>query len=369
MVLVTFWSTNPVIANADRFIQGVDNALEISVVLSTGEYLITNAYRNPDLFWALRGGGGSTYGIVTSVTYRTYPSVPVQAWSFQANITNSSVLPELVEGLLRYQTQFTDDGWGGYGSISDQGINFVYFAPNMTNETVTTTTEAWQTFAQSLAPYGVVSASDTYYYASWYDLFYQIMFSGAVENGGYVIISSRLLSRETVASNYTQVAPLLIECSAGFKYVPIVCTLFGLADRDPRSTIAGGRVSQFSADSAGLNPAWRNAVVETVCGVSWDEDTPTTDIQRMIQQLRAGIQAMYDVTPNDGAYLNEVCRSGRVVKRFGSHPRVRIGVPVRGRLAEDVFRCTLFDVEAHQGQLRSVSVVCRCGGDRVRGLE
>jgi hypothetical protein len=81
------------------------------------------------------------------------------------------VLPELVEGLLRYQTQFTDDGWGGYGGVSVQGIKFLYFAPNMTNETDTTTTQAWLNVTQSLAPYGVVSASETYQY-SWYDLLY-----------------------------------------------------------------------------------------------------------------------------------------------------------------------------------------------------
>lgn len=80
-----------------------------------------------------------------------------------------------------------------------------------------------------------------------------------------------------------------------------------MSDGDPRSTVAGGRVSQFGADSAGLNPAWRNAVVETVCAVSWSEETSSTEIQGMLQQLRGWIQAMYDVTPNDGAYLNEVC--------------------------------------------------------------
>ena len=124
----------------------------MSVVLSTGEYLTTNEYQNADLFWALRGGGGSTYGIVTSVAYRTYPAAPVQLWSYQANITNSSALIELVGELLRYQTQFTDDGWGGSSGTFGQEVAFVYAAPNMTNETVTTTMQRWLNFTQSLAP-------------------------------------------------------------------------------------------------------------------------------------------------------------------------------------------------------------------------
>ena len=34
-----------------------------------------------------------------------------QLYTYQAKITNSSVFPELVGGLLRHQTRFTDDGW------------------------------------------------------------------------------------------------------------------------------------------------------------------------------------------------------------------------------------------------------------------
>ena len=199
-------------------LEGVDNAIEISVVLSTGEFLIANSYQNSDLFWALRGGGGSTYGIVTSVTYRTYPSVPTQLYMYQANITNSSVLPELVRGLLRFQTQFTDDGWGGYGNISDQQLSFFYFAPNMTNETATATTQAWHNYTLSLAPFGVVSAEQMYYSPSWYEL-YQIMYSNGVQNGGNLMITSRLLSRDTVANKYAEVAEVLVNCSASFKWV------------------------------------------------------------------------------------------------------------------------------------------------------
>ena len=199
-------------------IEGVDNALEISVVLSTGEFLTVNNYQYSDLFWALRGGGGSTYGIVTSVTYRTYPSVPTQLYTYQANITNSSVLPELVGGLLRYQTQFTDDGWGGYGTTSGQQLSFFYFAPNMTNETAVATTQAWHNYTASLASFGVISEEQTYYSPSWYEL-YQTVFSNGVQNGANLMITNRLLSRDTVANNYAEVAEVLLNCSGSFKCV------------------------------------------------------------------------------------------------------------------------------------------------------
>jgi FAD/FMN-containing dehydrogenase len=44
--------------------------LEAEVVTADGNIRIANALTNPDLFWALKGGGGGTFGIVTKVTLR-----------------------------------------------------------------------------------------------------------------------------------------------------------------------------------------------------------------------------------------------------------------------------------------------------------
>jgi FAD/FMN-containing dehydrogenase len=46
--------------------------LEAEVVTADGDVKIANACTNPDLFWALKGGGGG-FGIVTRVTLRTHP--------------------------------------------------------------------------------------------------------------------------------------------------------------------------------------------------------------------------------------------------------------------------------------------------------
>ena len=39
------------------FFLGVDNVLEFTIVNANSTLVTTNAYRYPDLFWALRGGG------------------------------------------------------------------------------------------------------------------------------------------------------------------------------------------------------------------------------------------------------------------------------------------------------------------------
>ena len=49
-----------------------DNTLDYEIVLASGERVRANASEHPDLFWALKGGGGN-FGVVTSITYRMYP--------------------------------------------------------------------------------------------------------------------------------------------------------------------------------------------------------------------------------------------------------------------------------------------------------
>jgi FAD/FMN-containing dehydrogenase len=50
----------------------IDNLLSVDVVLADGRFVTANHKDNPDLFWAVRGGGGN-FGAVTSFLFKAHP--------------------------------------------------------------------------------------------------------------------------------------------------------------------------------------------------------------------------------------------------------------------------------------------------------
>src|SRR5271166_1085835 len=105
----------------------IDNLIEADVVLANGSFVTASKEKNPDLFWALRGGGGN-FGVVTSFLFQLHPvnmvfAGPI-AWDQQHARTvmqrYREVLPQTPEELGAFvglktvpsSAPFPQDLWG-----------------------------------------------------------------------------------------------------------------------------------------------------------------------------------------------------------------------------------------------------------------
>jgi len=97
-----------------KFGTGATGVLQVEVVTAKGETIIANKCQNQDLFWAIRGGGGGTFGVVTKMTLKTHPLPPYFGF-LQGTISAKN--DEAYKKLLRQFTVFfrenlNNEHWG-----------------------------------------------------------------------------------------------------------------------------------------------------------------------------------------------------------------------------------------------------------------
>lgn len=88
--------------------------LEAEIVIASGEVLVVNEYKYPDLFWGLKGGGGGSLGVVTKVTLKTR-ELPIWFGGVSGTIKAKSdrAFKKLIEKLMSfYAEQLFNPHWG-----------------------------------------------------------------------------------------------------------------------------------------------------------------------------------------------------------------------------------------------------------------
>lgn len=82
----------------------MDNVAAYEVVIASGEVVIANATSNPDLFWALKGGGNN-FGIVTKMTLLTHPAPQISSSLLIYGPTTGQQFVSAIADFATYQTE------------------------------------------------------------------------------------------------------------------------------------------------------------------------------------------------------------------------------------------------------------------------
>ncbi|KAI1818957.1 FAD-binding domain-containing protein [Xylaria intraflava] len=281
---------------------GADNALEMEIVTPMGDIVIANECQNEDLFWAMRGGGGSTFGVMTSVTLATHPT-PKLVSSVIAIGTADIKAPWLWDMIAYILSQFPyldSRGVSGYPGVSsnyttvDEHNNTISYAGVAGVFMILDTqdiNDMQAIFDPIIAhvnatwPGTAASVNSTPYpsFQSWFSVSYD-----TDPTGFDMYFGSRLLDQKAFMANTT----ILGEAFKKSKGQPYLVAGKGVREAKPR----GG--------STAVTPAWRKAYAHAA---STNVFAPLSAAARVqsLATVNALTEPLRQLAPDSGAYLNE----------------------------------------------------------------
>ncbi|XP_024516539.1 uncharacterized FAD-linked oxidoreductase ARB_02478 [Selaginella moellendorffii] len=128
-----------------------DNVLELKLVTADGRLIVANRCQNRDLYWALRGGGGGTFGVVVSLTHRLYPpltNIVYASYSFVAS--SRRAFRDLLVRFTELHPSLERAGWSGVFAMSNlTALSMTYLLPNRNVSFANATLAPLERFAQS----------------------------------------------------------------------------------------------------------------------------------------------------------------------------------------------------------------------------
>lgn len=257
-------------------------------------------------------GGGSTFAVLLSVTVRAYPTFPLTLHTFAYNTTADS---DTFWSMIAYfHSQLPD--------LSDAGaMGYYYMTPNNSASQPDPARQgmlygAWllpnkssQETQQILGPFEQTLKNNTFgwadgilisntslafpdYTKAWLAL------SPPQSVGVEVRLGSRLLDRMALKSDPEKVKRLFKQANKYPQETILGHLIAGKGVKQVKNGIPGG-------DNSVL-PAWRRDVyVHLVIPRSWPYLNETAKLQTTTYLRNVEVQALRDLAPNTGAYLNE----------------------------------------------------------------
>ncbi|GKU22756.1 unnamed protein product [Fusarium langsethiae] len=284
--------------------QGADSIPEAEIVTPSGKVVIANECQNEDLYWAIRGGGGGTIGVITRLTLKAYPAPQMVMAEFDISIKNHSSEDEWYQLIAEAHALFPaiqDAGIHGYytveGPPSAEALTFsgslmMFEASSKTYE------DAIRPFAKLLESSNDTVASSLYRLPvnNWQGLLKILPDIGSV-SAGHSIRTSRMISRRTVIEKSDEFAAV---------YEKIGPTKKAPSNGLPNLSISGTLTISPKPVNNSLHPSWRNTTVHLITGQAWTDSANETEIRSMIHDMTyRKLGLLRDLDAVQGAYLNE----------------------------------------------------------------
>lgn len=291
------------------FGMAVDNVLSLDVVLANGTAVTASACSQPDLFWALRGGGGGTFGVVTQCTYATHPFPAAGAAGAFITIEllqKPTSLAIALNGLLDWAAAINSPGStspvtvGGYfipdfeapESPAHSHLSLL-LGFNGTVDQANAALEPLGAWLSTVPTYLTVIGADVLPFTSLMQ-FHEYYDDASESTGQPQTLGSRLIPYDAIFNDTTR--GLIAETLAYIAYE--VGGLTGML-------VAGGAVAATEPNSTALNPAWRTAAVHIAWGVGWALNETLTTQAAIFEGVSSLTDLMRNLTPGSGAYWSE----------------------------------------------------------------
>ncbi|KAF2094169.1 FAD-binding domain-containing protein [Rhizodiscina lignyota] len=280
-----------------------DNAVEFDIVTADGKFRTVNQCNDPDLFWALRGGGAGTYAIMVNYKTLVYPKTTFATWHFRANIssnaitpntTMSTVLRDVITAVSTNQTTWTKNNMTGFDVFTPTTVELMEMLPSNDNalaqlKSLTSSVHQLVTTHPDLA-----IVNDDFILYDDQDAWEtgQAEFITRTSGDGIGIITpSRLIPRDILASTES-----INTFTAGFDAAAALSELAFFKTAPPSSKNTG---------DTSVNPAWYSTAMHFIAGPGWPPGTPQALTDALQEGARNGLAKVANVLDVQAAYTNE----------------------------------------------------------------
>lgn len=286
-----------------KYGMAADQILSMEAVLPDGQFVSVDENNYPDLFFALRGGGGGTWAIVTSMVIRAYPQTRITrlTYTFGGEGVNSTTFWAAVDALFAQFPTWPDSGLWSYWSINcanKTGESCIFsMAPQLAPDLDTAQVQNLSSsLFSNLSALGIAAQNVSYVEFETYLEAYADTWPSITSHVGAGLWSSHNSSRLFPTSNWEDPAKLASQAAAIRSAVEANGVILGYNTRPP----VNAAVNQTNA----VNPAWRSTSLLLFLGAGTSQSATPSEIAAASKGLVEAVQPWRDVSPGSGTYLN-----------------------------------------------------------------